>query len=347
MYMSPTDFDRSTGMPLPFSRNCLPVSVPSGILIRVERRRHHGDRNAREDVGAVALEQLMRLDRQEDVEVPGRPATQPRLTFASEADARTILHTLRDVDRQRPLPRDAAGSRAVLARVLNGFSPALAIGTGPLDGEEALGRAHLAVAGAGRTGGRPRAGFGSGTAALLAGDAGRHTDLRRLAGVGLRQRDLEVVAQIRAALAPRAGARSAPAAHELAEEIVEDVRHRRGEVRAEPAGSPTGPLECRVTELVVGGTLLRVLQDLIGLGDFLEALLGPGIARIAVRMALLGQLAKSRFKVLLAGLPRQSEDFVIVAPGHLTDTRSTPARKDQAYCSTPAQQPQHRLAVRC
>ncbi len=33
--MSPTTFERSTGMPLPFKRNCLPLSVPSGIFTRV------------------------------------------------------------------------------------------------------------------------------------------------------------------------------------------------------------------------------------------------------------------------------------------------------------------------
>ena len=36
-------------------------------------------------VGAVALEELVRLDRQEDVEVAGRPAAHPRLSLTAEA----------------------------------------------------------------------------------------------------------------------------------------------------------------------------------------------------------------------------------------------------------------------
>src|SRR5690606_18907205 len=115
----------------------------------------------------------------------------------------------------------------------------------------------------------------------LAGDAGRHADLRLLAGEGLGERDLHVVAQVGATLAPVAltGAAAAPAAHELAEQVVEDVGHRGREVGAEAAG-PAGAapaLEGGVAELVVGGALLLVLQDLVGLVDFLELLLGGGV----------------------------------------------------------------------
>ena len=46
----------------------------------------------------------------------------------------------------------------------------------------------------------------------LAGHAGRHADLRGLAGVGLRQRDLHVVAQVGAALAPASAGRCRRAA---------------------------------------------------------------------------------------------------------------------------------------
>ena len=116
MYMSPITLERSTGMPLPLRRNCLPVSVPSGTFTRVlppstvgtsmlaaERRRRHRDRHAAEDVGAVALEELVRLDRQEDVEVAGRAAAQAGLALAGQADAGAVLDARRDVDRQRAL----------------------------------------------------------------------------------------------------------------------------------------------------------------------------------------------------------------------------------------------------
>ena len=65
-----------------------------------------------------------------------------------------------------------------------------------------------------------RARLGAGAGAALAGDGGRHLDLDGLAGIGVLERDLEIVAQVGAALAP--GAARAAAA-EIAEEIVEDV----------------------------------------------------------------------------------------------------------------------------
>src|SRR5687767_15625949 len=51
---------------------------------------------------------------------------------------------------------------------------------GALDREEPLACAHLAHAGAGRAARRPRAGLRARAGARLAGDAGRHADLRRL-----------------------------------------------------------------------------------------------------------------------------------------------------------------------
>ncbi len=57
-------------------------------------------------------------------------------------------------------------------------------------------------------------------------------------------------------------------------------------------------LEGGMTELVIGRALLRVLQDLIGLGDFLELVLRLLVARVLVGMMFLGELAKRGFEVL-------------------------------------------------
>ena len=46
-----------------------------------------------------------------------------------------------------------------------------------------------------------------------------------------------------------------------------------------------------MSEAVVGGALLRIAQDAIGLGAFLELFLGIVIAGVAVRMKLEGELA--------------------------------------------------------
>ncbi len=113
-----------------------------------------------------------------------------------------------------------------------------------------------------------------------------------LPAVSFFERDLHVVAEIRAALAPAAAA-AAPAAH--AEQVFEDVGEARGEIRAETV-RPAGPalLERRMAEAVIGGALLLVLQDVIGLVDFLEVRLAVLVAGIAIGMPLHRELAVRR-----------------------------------------------------
>jgi hypothetical protein len=55
-----------------------------------------------------------------------------------------------------------------------------------------------------------------------------------------------------------------------------------------------------MAEPVIGGALLIVLQDVIGLADFLEFLFGRRVARIAVRMELHGELAIGLLEILAA-----------------------------------------------
>src|SRR5690606_25237944 len=156
----------------------------------------------------------------------------------------------------------------------------------------------------------------------FAGDAGWHPDLGLLAGEGFGEGDFHVVAQVGTALARVAlagAAAAAPAAHEFAEQVVEDVGHRGREVGAEaagPAGAAPAVLEGGVAELVVGGPLLLVLEDLVGLVDLFEFLLGGGVTRIAVRMVLLGEAAESAFQIAFTGASFDAENIVVVALGH-------------------------------
>src|SRR5262249_24556823 len=133
--------------------------------------------------------------------------------------------------------------------------------------------------------------------------------------------DLQIVAKIGAALARGALALATPAAHELAEEVVEDVRHRGGEVGPKAAAPTPAVLERGMTEVVVGGALLRVLEHLVGLGHFLEAQFRAHIAGIAVGVEFLGEAAISRLQLLLARTARNAECLVVAALGH-TERRS-------------------------
>jgi hypothetical protein len=56
-------------------------------------------------VGAIALKELMRGKRQENVEIARRPATDTGFALAGKPDARAVFDALRDIDRQGPLAR--------------------------------------------------------------------------------------------------------------------------------------------------------------------------------------------------------------------------------------------------
>ena len=72
-----------------------------------------------------------------------------------------------------------------------------------------------------------------------------------------------------------------------------------------------------MTEAVVGQTLLGVLEDLVGFSDGLELGLGPGVARVEVRVVLLGKGAVGALEFLVARQPSHPEDFVIIAFIHV------------------------------
>src|SRR6202011_4580479 len=114
-------------------------------------------------IGAVALKERMRREREKNIEVAGRPAPHPGLAFAREPDAGAVLDAGRDVDRQHALARDPPGPGAGGARTVDHLAAALAGRAGPLQCEEALGMADAAGTGAGRTGFWLGAGLGAGT----------------------------------------------------------------------------------------------------------------------------------------------------------------------------------------
>src|SRR6202167_111697 len=78
-------------------------------LDRAAQRRHRqGDRHADRDVGALALEQAVRLHAEENIEIARAAAAPPRLALAGKPDARAVLDPRRDRNRQRLLFLNAA-----------------------------------------------------------------------------------------------------------------------------------------------------------------------------------------------------------------------------------------------
>ena len=82
---------------------------------------------------------------------------------------------------------------------------------------------------------------------------------------------------------------------------------------ARPAAAVAGVRVVPVgSELVVFFPLLRVAQDLVGLIDFLELLLGGFFVLGDVRMVLAGHFAERLLDVGGAGVAGDSEDFVVI-----------------------------------
>ena len=71
-----------------------------------------------------------------------------------------------------------------------------------------------------------------------------------------------------------------------------------------------------MAEAVIGRALVGVLEDLVGLVDFLEAVLGVLVAGIAVRMTLHRLLAEGDLDVAVACGALDRQRFVVAALGH-------------------------------
>src|SRR5262249_40284396 len=171
--------------------------------------------------------------------------------------------------------------------------------------------AHLAMAATALAGHGLRPDFGARAATGLATLECRDTDFGFRAACSVFERDLQVVAQIGAAV--DVGACAAPATEDLAENIAERI----GEAATEPARAggrgmiyPGGP------EAIVCRAPVGITQDLVSFLGFLETLFRLGIVRIAIRMVLHGEFAVCLLEVVFRAIPLQPEDLVVVALSH-------------------------------
>ena len=87
-----------------------------------------------------------------------------------------------------------------------------------------------------------------------------------------------------------------------------------GTEAAGPASAAT--FKCGMSELIVSGAFLLVLQDFVGLIDLFEALFRLAVTGIAIRVILHRQLAIRRFELTVACPAIDSENVVIVSLGH-------------------------------
>ncbi len=68
-----------------------------------------------------------------------------------------------------------------------------------------------------------------------------------------------------------------------------------------------------MTKLVIPCLLIRIVQNLIGLIDFLEVGFRLLITRIEIRMILLGELTVCFFYFIICGVFRHTHNLIIVS----------------------------------
>ena len=229
----------------------------------------------------------MLFDFEEDVEVAGRASGGARVAFVGQAQAGTVVHAGRDIDFQLPPHLAMALAAALGTRVTDNPAGADAGIAGTADGEKALLVEDLAAAVAGGAGGGAAAGFGTGGVAALARLGAGHLNFGGEAEHSFFEGDLEIVADVFAALG--AGAAPAAASEQIAEteEIAQNIAEI-GEGVGVELRATGGALQAGVAKAVVGRPLLRIAQHAVGFRGLLEALLGVRIIGIPVGMELQG-----------------------------------------------------------
>ena len=293
--------------------------------LAAERRRRHGDGHLAVKVGTVALEELVFAHRDEDVEVAVASARGARRTLAAEADARSVINARGDINGNVSAAAHASRAVALGARGFEALAFALALGASLFEGEEALGCPNASRTPASRTCNGLGSRGGTRSRACRACDRRDHGDFGFFSGEGFFQGDGHVVSKILSASRTRAASRLSASAHDVFEQVAEDVREapaaaapesaearKASRARMHSRASPRAVrLEGGMSEGVVGRARLLVFQDFVGFVDILELLLGAGVAGILVGMVFLGELSVSRFYRLFIGISRHAERFVI------------------------------------
>src|SRR5260370_14033590 len=194
------------------------------LQLRPQRRLRKRDRHHAMQIVAIALEELVRLHIQHNVQIARRPGKLTRLALARVANPRILLHARRHLHQNRVLclhPRLAFARRA---RINNQSPRPAAHRAGPRHRKEPLLKSLLAAPATLRTRHRGLALRSARTLAVRARLHPPDRDLLLLAEDRLLELQRQVIPQIASTLTARSPA-AAVAAHieHLAEKIAEDI----------------------------------------------------------------------------------------------------------------------------
>ena len=88
-------------------------------------------------------------------------------------------------------------------------------------------------------------------------------------------------------------------------------------------------LEGGMTETVIGGAFVAILEDVVGLVDFFETMLALLVPRITVRVMLHRKFAEGCLQLNLGGGAGNAENFIIIALGHSYSAPDSRRRKSR------------------
>ncbi len=277
---------------------------------RAQRGLHEGNGNDAAEVIAFALEKLVLFHMQNNVKVAGLATKGAGFTKAAEADAGAVFDSGGNFGFDGALAKKSALAAALRAWIGDDLTQTLASGTGAGDAEKALLMADLAMAVAGAAGdgrfSRRCAGSATGFASFMTADIDGFFD----AEDGFLEFQLQIFAQVGSALNAATLLATAAAEQVEAKEVAKDIVEIVEDSFIEAAASS---VDSGVTEAVVGGALIAISQDGIGLGGFFEALFGGRVAGVAIGVVLHGELAVGAFDFLFACAAFYSENFVVIA----------------------------------
>src|SRR5256884_618935 len=259
------------------------------------------NRHVANQIVAVAVENLMRPDMQNDVKISGRPAANAALPVAGRAQARAGVHARGNFNCDFGSALAPSGAPARATGLFHGAAGAFASRAGLGDAENPARVDDLPASAAGGTGLRCRARLRARTAAGLAGVWFGDRDFLFAAQYRFLKRDLHVVTKVGAAL--RAGGIAPFAAEEFVEDAAgaaskhfpENFKRIMKPAATKPSGAPCAGIESGMTVLVVRGPFLRIAQRFVGFPQFFEFFLGGFVAGILIRMVFDGQFAIGLF----------------------------------------------------
>jgi hypothetical protein len=262
------------------------------------------------DIRAFALKKRMLLDVQDHVKIARRPAECSSFAQSGEAYAGSVFDSGWNFGFDRPLPQNSSLPFALRTWVGDDTSNPLAGRASASHAEETLLVSDLSASGAGAARNRRLALGSARTPAVFAAFVAAAGDLCLFAEDRLFELQRNVFAQV----GPTLGSSASPAtrAKQIAnpEEVAEnfaEIDHRVGARRSSDS------IDAGMAKTVVGGALIQIRKNGVGLAALFEFLFGVGVIRVAVRVKLQRQFAIGALDFLLASSASNPEDLVVIA----------------------------------